>query len=247
MRLIKQYPEQSFLHDMVKSQQQLKRAPTDNQVLSQQAPLKRKFTVGKRAASQQVIKRENKSSQAEPARQDDTAHSFMKNHDSHKRTRTKRETNWNDQSAQADYGLGYLKERLPLRFHSKDQPHELKGSTKGEMMGLLSHKLKQKLIEASQAFQEFREYQRTLAKSEMKKSESKLQSTLKDLKSEPQYPHDLRQLYKSETGRKLIKPQRWESIIKLQDATQALKEQADSELRNTYAGLNPKYFVQRDP
>ena len=70
---------------------------------------------------------------------------------------------------------------------------------------------------------------------------------MKDLKSEPQYPHDLRKLYKSETGRKLLKPQRWESIIKLQDATQALKEQADSELRNTYAGLNTKYFVQRDP
>jgi hypothetical protein len=95
MRLIKQYPEQSFLHEMVKSQQQLKHAPTDNQVLSRQAPAKRKFTVGKRAASQQVIKREAQNSQAEPAKLDDSAHSFMKNHDSHKRMRTKRETNWN--------------------------------------------------------------------------------------------------------------------------------------------------------
>lgn len=109
----------------------------------------------------------------------------MKNHDSHKRTRSKRETNWNDQSAQADYGLGYLKERLPLRFHSKDQPHDIKGSPKGEMMGLISHNLKQKFIKASEAFQQFREFQRNLAKSEMENSELTKLSTNKDIKSEP--------------------------------------------------------------
>ena len=102
---------------------------------------------GKRSTSHHNLKRDSHPTTTGHSTRDEnrdkTAESFMANHDAHKRSRVKRDGVWNELSSKEDYGVGFLKEKLPNRFHSNEtNAVSNRRQSRGEMMGLLGNHLK---------------------------------------------------------------------------------------------------------